>query len=358
MNIFDIGRACHDISRAYNEAIGDPVQAPWDEISEPQRQGLLSAVLGYVRNPLLTPEVAHASWMQSRLAEGWVWGPVLDREAKVHPNLVDYSKLSPIQKAKDFIFRQTVLSLAPHLLRIPPLRPEPHDTIVLIGFNGAHLRGRMSDLRIGDRFYIETDTTVEYIATGNPTITYTGELSSFTVAAQTVKEAETPAAVPTNEQIRAQFTEGYTEDQVTRFDQLVAQIAASRPTLGYAALAAMAAGSIWSVGLPDNVSHNHADEAPQDNAAAGTLVLEENKREDAALNPAPEEEANDESFSFPETNAAPAVEDAQESTKVSSGWTMTPEGESLAAPDTKADSSYAATTQAESSPAADSPASE
>jgi len=46
-------------------------------------------------------ENAHDNWAKLRLAEGWSWGSERDDEAKKHPDLVPYGKLSESEKEYD-----------------------------------------------------------------------------------------------------------------------------------------------------------------------------------------------------------------------------------------------------------------
>lgn len=43
----------------------------------------------------------HEVWAQSRMAEGWTYGPVRDDVKKQHPCLVPYDELSEIEKEYD-----------------------------------------------------------------------------------------------------------------------------------------------------------------------------------------------------------------------------------------------------------------
>lgn len=46
-------------------------------------------------------ENTHEVWAQSRIAEGWSWGPERDDKHLKHPNLVPYSELAEIDKDYD-----------------------------------------------------------------------------------------------------------------------------------------------------------------------------------------------------------------------------------------------------------------
>lgn len=62
-------------------------------------------------NPDATPENSHESWLAQKTAEGWKYGEVKDAEKKEHPCYIPYAELPAAQKAKDYIFRQTIHSL-------------------------------------------------------------------------------------------------------------------------------------------------------------------------------------------------------------------------------------------------------
>jgi len=49
-------------------------------------------------------EELHRGWMQAYFAMGWVFGEVYDRENKIHPDLVPYAQLDPLERDKDAVF--------------------------------------------------------------------------------------------------------------------------------------------------------------------------------------------------------------------------------------------------------------
>ena len=108
----DIARVCHEVNRAYCEALGDTSQPAWEDAPQWQKD---SAALG-VRlhcEQNVGPEASHESWMTQKIAEGWVHGNVKDPEAKTHPCIVPFDQLPREQQAKDYIFRAVVHALRP-----------------------------------------------------------------------------------------------------------------------------------------------------------------------------------------------------------------------------------------------------
>lgn len=103
-------RVCHEVNRAYCEALGDTSQPSWDGAPEWQRA---SARMGVELHMMgnFGPEASHASWMKQKADEGWTYGPEKNPELKQHPCMVPFDKLPRSQQAKDYIFRAIVHAL-------------------------------------------------------------------------------------------------------------------------------------------------------------------------------------------------------------------------------------------------------
>ena len=112
MNREQIARVCHEVNRAYCEALGDMSQPAWEDAPMWQRDSARMGVdLHMSKN--VGPEASHESWMAQKVAEGWVYGPTKDPEAKTHHCIVPFDMLPREQQAKDFIFRSVVHALRP-----------------------------------------------------------------------------------------------------------------------------------------------------------------------------------------------------------------------------------------------------
>lgn len=105
-----ISRVCHEVNRAYCQALGDNSQPAWEDAPEWQRSSARMGV-DLHSNGDFGPEASHISWMSQKLAEGWVYGPVKDPEAKQHPCIVPFNELPREHQAKDFIFRAVIHAL-------------------------------------------------------------------------------------------------------------------------------------------------------------------------------------------------------------------------------------------------------
>lgn len=100
----------HEVNRLYCESIGDHSQVPWYEAPDWQRQSAREGVKNIIADPSFSPEQSHESWMKLKAAEGWMYGPTKDPEAKTHPCMVPYSELPQAQRQKDSLFNAAVRS--------------------------------------------------------------------------------------------------------------------------------------------------------------------------------------------------------------------------------------------------------
>lgn len=107
-----IASICHEANRALCERFGDNSQKSWAEAHPEQRESAIKGVEYRLANPEATPEDQHEAWSKEKEANGWVFGPVKDFEAKTHPCLVPYDELPLNQRLKDHLFQGIVDSLA------------------------------------------------------------------------------------------------------------------------------------------------------------------------------------------------------------------------------------------------------
>lgn len=111
MRIEHIARVCHEVNRAYCQALGDNSQPRWEEAPNWQRESAIKGVRFHLENPNAGPDHSHNAWLEEKRATGWKYGPVKDPEKKEHPCFVPYEQLPVEQKAKDYLFRATVHAL-------------------------------------------------------------------------------------------------------------------------------------------------------------------------------------------------------------------------------------------------------
>lgn len=107
-----IAAICHEVNRAYCQALGDQSQLPWSEAPEWQRDSAMKGVELHLASPDVGAEASHEAWLEQKRAEGWVYGPIKDADKKEHPCMRPFCELPVEQQAKDFIFRAVVRSLS------------------------------------------------------------------------------------------------------------------------------------------------------------------------------------------------------------------------------------------------------
>lgn len=112
MNVENIARICHEVNRAYCQALGDNSQLAWEEAPEWQRESAKLGVKLHIEKPDAGAQASHESWMAQKTAEGWVYGPEKNPVLKQHPCMVPFAELPVAQQAKDYIFRAVVHAVA------------------------------------------------------------------------------------------------------------------------------------------------------------------------------------------------------------------------------------------------------
>lgn len=103
-----IASLCHEVNRAYCQAIGDDSQPPWREAPDWRRASARDGVQAILDNPDRKPEDSHAGWLAHKQAEGWRYGTVKDPEKKEHPCMVPFDQLPQEQQVKDHLFLAVV----------------------------------------------------------------------------------------------------------------------------------------------------------------------------------------------------------------------------------------------------------
>lgn len=116
MTIENIAQVAHELNKAYCESIGDHSQKSWEEAEQWQRDSAIKGVYFAIENPNAPASAQHDAWLADKEKDGWKYGEVKDATKKEHPCYVPYNELPNEQKAKDYIFRQTVHSLKKYLV--------------------------------------------------------------------------------------------------------------------------------------------------------------------------------------------------------------------------------------------------
>lgn len=108
MNSVLIAQICHEANRAYCWSIGDKSQLPWDQAPQWQKDSAINGVNFCLLNPDAPASANHDAWLQEKVADGWVYGPIKNPGSKEHPCIVPYDKLPENQKKKDSLFKELV----------------------------------------------------------------------------------------------------------------------------------------------------------------------------------------------------------------------------------------------------------
>lgn len=102
-------RAAHEAIRALQIANNEEgVALPWEKAARDIRDSCKVGVQRVIDNPDVTSEELHNSWIDTKVSQGYTYGPKRDDELKQHHCLVPYDQLSSYDKSKDLIFRNVV----------------------------------------------------------------------------------------------------------------------------------------------------------------------------------------------------------------------------------------------------------
>jgi len=102
-------RAAHEAIRTLQIQNNEPnVASPWETVGQDIKDSCFIGIERIIKNPEITDEELHDSWINTKTDQGWKYGPTRSEEDKLHPCLVPYSELPPFQRLKDAMFRNVV----------------------------------------------------------------------------------------------------------------------------------------------------------------------------------------------------------------------------------------------------------
>jgi hypothetical protein len=90
----------YEATRIFGDAFGDIARPRVEEASEWRLKGVKFGVERFVKNPDITLEEIHSTWVWGMVLAGWEWGRELDVNEMTHPDLVGYNRLSIQQKVR------------------------------------------------------------------------------------------------------------------------------------------------------------------------------------------------------------------------------------------------------------------
>lgn len=106
--IKDLGIKAYEMVRAYEVLNGDESSKPFKDLNKSERENVLSTVEFILDEPKTYAGAVHDKWINFMISKGWSYGKELDVDNKKHPDMVNYRSLSPMARAKDKIFLDTV----------------------------------------------------------------------------------------------------------------------------------------------------------------------------------------------------------------------------------------------------------
>lgn len=108
--IGEIARVAHAAITEFQAQHGDPDPSLPGDLGDAEAHAVtlagIRAIIGGA-----TPEQLHETWVRTREAQGWKFGPRKDSRLKTHPCMVPYGKLPEHQRVKDAVFAAIVLEM-------------------------------------------------------------------------------------------------------------------------------------------------------------------------------------------------------------------------------------------------------
>ena len=96
----------------------------WEELPETDRQDGLAAVQFHFDNPQAGAADYHELMVKQLVGAGWAFGPTLDENAKLSPQIIPFSALSESDQAIEFLLKGIVDYLR-GIIAIEPAKTEP-----------------------------------------------------------------------------------------------------------------------------------------------------------------------------------------------------------------------------------------
>ena len=125
LTLAEAAKIIHETLSHYKKENNNPIIINWDQASPEKKQSTIDGIKYHLLNPTASAKDSHDSWMNQKIANGWVYGETKDPIKKTHPKLVPYDKLDDNTKSLDHIFSGLVNSLRDH---IDPITSDNQDT--------------------------------------------------------------------------------------------------------------------------------------------------------------------------------------------------------------------------------------
>ena len=109
-SIEQIAKTCHEVNKAFCQAMGDDSQLSWEDAPIWQKDSAITGVKFHIAHPDSKPCDSHNSWLAQKVKEGWVYGEIKNPDKREHPCMVPFEELPKEQQMKDHLFIAVVRS--------------------------------------------------------------------------------------------------------------------------------------------------------------------------------------------------------------------------------------------------------
>ena len=111
MKPYEIARVCHEANSMVRIIQKESKAPTWEELGPDEQGAIVNGVCAVLKHPNQHLSWQHDIWRLEKEKLGWIYGKELNRELKVHPNLVAWEHLPKEQQIKDRLFKAIVLAL-------------------------------------------------------------------------------------------------------------------------------------------------------------------------------------------------------------------------------------------------------
>lgn len=101
----------HETLGVWSAANRQPRYPAWEIAPDWMKEATYESVTFVLDHPGSSDSLHHDQWMQKKIEDGWVWGPVKDGDKKTHPMLVAFEDLPIFERKKDALVKALVLEL-------------------------------------------------------------------------------------------------------------------------------------------------------------------------------------------------------------------------------------------------------
>ena len=105
-----ISATVHEALRGYVRAAAGDRMPSWQQAPKWMKRATEDSVRHVLDHPDAPPGEQHRNWMDTKRADGWVYGETKDARRKTHPLLIAFEGLPEFEQQKDRLVIAVVLS--------------------------------------------------------------------------------------------------------------------------------------------------------------------------------------------------------------------------------------------------------